>query len=176
MKGKNHMKPHSNLAFRLSISGILISLGVVMSTFYIPIGSAKCFPIQHLINIVSAVLLGPIYAVMNAFIISVIRNMSGLGSLLAFPGSMIGAYLAGIVYQKLQNHRLACLGELVGTGIIGGMVASPFAIFLMGKEIGLFFFVLPFVLSSFVGSVLAFILLETTPILQIIRKSQRVNL
>ncbi len=170
------MKVNSNLALRLSISGVMISLGVVMSTFYIPIGSAKCFPVQHLINIVSAVLLGPAYAVMNAFVISVIRNITGLGSLLAFPGSMIGAFLAGIIYQKFRSHRLACFGELLGTGIIGGIVASPFAIFLMGKEVGLFFFILPFMLSSLMGSIIAFILLESTPLLKIIRKSQGLNL
>ena len=166
---KKELGIKSNLALKLSTSGILIALGVVLSAFYIPIGGAKCFPIQHLINIISAVLLGPFYAVINAFIISLIRNMTGLGSLLAFPGSMIGALIAGLIYQKFKNHRLACLGELIGTGLIGGTIAAPFAVLIMGKEVSLFFFVIPFVLSSLAGSLIAFILLESTALIQVIK-------
>lgn len=169
---KTDLNIKSNLALKLSTSGILIALGVVLSAFYIPIGGAKCFPVQHLINVISAVLLGPFYAVANAFIISLIRNMTGLGSLLAFPGSMIGALLAGLAYKKLKNHRFACIGELIGTGVIGGVIASPFAMLLMGKNVGLFFFVIPFVLSSLAGSLIAFILLESTALIQVIRSRQ----
>lgn len=169
---KTDLNIKSNLALKLSTSGILIALGVVLSAFYIPIGGAKCFPVQHLINVISAVLLGPFYAVANAFIISLIRNMTGLGSLLAFPGSMIGALLAGLAYNKFKNHRFACIGELIGTGVIGGVIASPFAMLLMGKNVGLFFFVIPFVLSSLAGSLIAFILLESTALIQVIRSRQ----
>lgn len=172
---KKDLSIKSNLSLKLSTSGILIALGVVLSAFYIPIAGAKCFPVQHLINVISAVLLGPFYAVVNAFIISLIRNMTGLGSLLAFPGSMIGALLAGIMYEKFKNHRLACIGELVGTGLIGGIVASPFAVMLMGKNVGLFFFVIPFVLSSLAGSLIAFILLESTALIQVIKARQSIK-
>ncbi len=157
---------------RLSLSGVLIALGVVLSAFHIPVGAAKCFPIQHLINVLSAVLLGPGYALMNAILISVIRNMSGLGSLLAFPGSMIGALLAGLAYRKWQSHRMACLGELFGTGVLGGLVASPFATLLMGKEAGLFFFVLPFVISSLSGSLIALFLFETSSLMNVVSKQR----
>lgn len=169
---KKDLSIKSNLALKLSTSGILIALGVVLSAFYIPLGGAKCFPIQHLINVISAVLLGPFYAVANAFIISLIRNMTGMGSLLAFPGSMIGALLAGLAYQKFKSHRFACIGELIGTGIIGAIVASPFAVLLMGKDVGIFFFVVPFVLSSLAGSLIAFILLESTTLIQVVRSRQ----
>jgi len=172
---KKELGIKSNLALRLSTSGILIALGVVLSAFYIPIGGAKCFPIQHLINVIGAVLLGPFYAVGNAFIISLIRNMTGMGSLLAFPGSMIGALLAGLAYQQFKNHRLACVGELIGTGIIGGIVASPFAVLLMGKDVGIFFFVVPFVLSSLAGSLIAFILLESTALIGVIKARQSIK-
>jgi energy coupling factor transporter S component ThiW len=169
---KTKVNKNKELTMKLTTSGVLIALGVVLSTFYIPVGGAKCFPAQHLINICSAVLLGPIYAVMNAFIISLIRNMTGLGSLLAFPGSMIGALLSGLAYKYLKSHRLACVGELLGTGIIGGMIAAPFAVFLMGKEVGLFFFVIPFVLSSLAGSLIALLLFESSALLKIIKKRQ----
>jgi len=171
MKESNFKDNH---VAKLCLSGVLIAMGVALSAFYIPVGGSKCFPIQHLINIVSAVLLGPAYAVANAFVISMIRNMTGLGSLLAFPGSMIGALLAGLMYKRFHNHRLACLGELVGTGMIGGIVAAPFAVILMGKEVGILFYVLPFVLSSFSGTLIAMVLFESTALITIIRKRQHI--
>lgn len=157
-----------NLASRLTLSGLLIALGVVLSTVYIPLGGAKLFPIQHLINVIGAILLGPIYATINAFLISVIRNMVGTGSLLAFPGSMIGAFIAGHVYKRFKSYRLAALGELFGTGILGAMIAAPFAILFLGKEVGLFFFVIPFVISSFAGALIALALFETTALITLI--------
>lgn len=169
----NFRQPDDNLTYRLTLSGVLIALGVVLSTFYIPLGGSKLFPIQHLINVISAVLLGPWYALANAFVISLIRNITGLGSLLAFPGSMIGALLAGLAYRRFGHYRLAALAELMGTGLIGGTVAAPFAVLLMGKEVGLFFFVVPFVLSSLAGALIALVLLESTALLQMIGKGKK---
>lgn len=42
----------------------------------------------------AGLILGPIYGVGIAFCVSLIRNLSGTGSLFAFPGSMVGALLA----------------------------------------------------------------------------------
>ena len=48
---------------KLALAGIYAAVGVVCSTFYIPFGFTKCFPIQHMINVLCAVTLGPVYAV-----------------------------------------------------------------------------------------------------------------
>ena len=127
---------------------------------YIPVGVSKCFPVQHLINVLSAVILGPGYALWNAFAISVLRNITGVGTLLAFPGSMFGALLAGLVYQKARNQLYAVFGEVFGTGIIGGLVAYPVARYLIGQEAAIFFFVLPFLISTLGGSAVAYLLLK----------------
>lgn len=156
--------------FKLALSGVLIALGVVLSAFFIPIGGSKCFPIQHLINVLSAVLLGPVYTLINAFLISLIRNITGMGSILAFPGSMIGALLASLIFQRFKHYRLACFGELFGTGIIGGIMAAPIAVALMGKEVGLFFYVIPFVISSLAGSFIALLIFESSALMVIIKK------
>ncbi len=157
-----------NVSLKLSISGLLIALGVVLSTFYIPLGYQSVF-VQHFINVIGAVMLGPAYAVINAFLISLIRNMLGMGSLLAFPGSMIGAALAGLFYRFFSNHRTACLGELIGTGFIGGIVAGFVASYVMGNPVGLFFFIIPFGISAFVGSGFSLILFEVTDLLKIMK-------
>ena len=160
-------------AQKLSLSGVLIALGVVLSAFYIPLGGAKLFPIQHLINVISAVLLGPWYALANASLISLIRNMTGMGSLLAFPGSMIGAFMAGMAYSRFGSHRFAALAEVIGTGIIGGTIAAPFAMMFMGLDVSLFYFLVPFVLSAFSGAAIAFVLLESTALITLIRRRQQ---
>jgi len=168
-------KLNGNRSLKLSISGMLIALGVILSTFYIPFGVAKCFPIQHFINVIGAVLLGPVYAVINAFLISLIRNMLGMGSLLAFPGSMIGAALAGLLYQRFSGqqfigHRMACLGEVVGTGVVGGIIAALMASYLMGNRVGLLFFIIPFGISSLIGSIFSLIIFEATDVIKRLRR------
>lgn len=71
-------------------------------------GIAKVFPVQHGINLIMGVLFGPWSGIAVAFVISLIRNILGTGSLLAFPGSMVGVFLAGFLYQKLRNNLLQC--------------------------------------------------------------------
>jgi len=146
---------------KLTVSSLLIAIGVIAGNIiFIPVGVSKCFPIQGTINVLAAVLLGPGYGVAIAFCISLLRNILGTGSLLAFPGSMIGAFLAGILYKKTKNNLLAVFGEIFGTGILGGLLAFPIANFMMGKKVGALFFIVPFLISTIGGSLIAFFILR----------------
>ena len=107
---------------RLALAAVLVALGVALSAFSIPVGPARVFPFQHTINVVAGVLLGPGYAVLTAFGISVIRNGLGTGTFLAFPGSMFGAFLVGWAYHYVRRTDLAAFVEPVGTALIGGLV------------------------------------------------------
>ena len=78
-------------AQRLALTATLVALGVALSALSIPVGPARVFPFQHLLNVVAGVLLGPAHAVLAAFAISVLRNALGTGTVLAFPGSIFGA-------------------------------------------------------------------------------------
>jgi energy-coupling factor transport system ATP-binding protein len=71
---------------------ILVAIAVALSPFFIPVGISKCFPAQHMVNVLGAVMLGPGYAVAIATIAAIIRNILGLGTILAFPGGMLGAF------------------------------------------------------------------------------------
>ena len=147
---------------KLILSALLISIGVVTAHIIsIPVGVAKAFPIQHTINVLSAILLGPLYAVINAFIISILRNTLGLGSLLAFPGSMVGALMAGLMYKSIRNNFAALAGEVIGTGIIGAILAFPIAKFVLGSGATAFAFVLPFAASSIVGAIIGYLIIKT---------------
>lgn len=144
---------------KLAAAGMLTALAIVFSTtFYIPIGASKCFPVQHLINVLSAVFLGPVYGVGMAFCTSLIRNLLGTGSILAFPGSMAGAFLAGILFQKFGKLPAAYIGEIIGTGIIGALISSPMTVLLLGKEAAVFMYVVPFIMSSALGTAIAILL------------------
>ena len=122
-------------------------------------------PVQHLINVLCAVILGPGYGVAAAFVSSLIRNLLGLGTLLAFPGSMCGALLAGILYHYIKKLPAAYIGEVFGTAVIGGMLSYPVAAFIMGsKGAALFTFVVPFLISTAGGTLLA--VLITVPLKQ----------
>lgn len=160
---------------KIALSGVLIALSVVLGTFSIPIGAAKISPVQHFVNVVGAIILGPAYAAANAFITSIIRNMLGTGSLLAFPGSMIGAFIAGILYKQFKNTIAAVIGEVIGTGILGAMAAYPVAVLLMGKNGALFMFVSPFIMSCSAGAVIAYLFLKIPVIRNLLISDKQVS-
>ncbi|RGY99061.1 energy coupling factor transporter S component ThiW [Clostridium sp. AM58-1XD] len=143
---------------KVVVSGMLTAVTVALSGFSIPIGASRCFPAQHLINVIAGVFLGPACGVGMAFCTSLIRNLMGTGSLLAFPGSMVGAFLCGYLYKKTGKLSAAYAGEVVGTGLIGGVLCYPVAAWLMGKEVAVFFYILPFLMSTICGTVMAAVL------------------
>ena len=114
---------------KLAIAGVLTAAAVAGSLISVPVAGSKCAPVQHMVNVFAAVMLGPWWGIGIAFCASLIRNLLGIGSLLAFPGSMVGAY--------------------------------PVAKLLMGlAPAGFTVYMIPFFISTFTGSVLAFILLR----------------
>ena len=150
-----------NATRKITYTAILAAITTVSSSVvYIPLGFAKIFPIQHLVNVLSAVMLGPGYAVLQAFLTSTMRNLMGTGSLFAYPGSMIGALLAAIFYSKTKKLSMAALGEVIGTGILGGMATYPIATLVLGQEAALFGLVPAFTMSSFGGAILGYALLK----------------
>jgi energy coupling factor transporter S component ThiW len=154
-------------AQKIALSGVLIGISVIFGTFSMPILGAKISPIQHFVNVVGAITLGPIYAIINAFVASLIRNIMGTGSLLAFPGSMVGALLAGILYKKFRKPSIAVIGEIIGTGILGALLAYPIAAIILGKQVALFVYIIPFTISCSAGAAIAYLFIK----IPVIRKT-----
>ena len=147
---------------KIALAGVLCAVAVVGSMFSFPVFGSKCAPVQHMVNVLCAVLLGPWYGVAVALVASLLRNLLGLGSLMAFPGSMCGALLCGILYHKTKNLLATLAGEVFGTGIIGGLLAWPVAVFLMGKaagDIAFYAYIVPFLVSTVGGSIIAGVVL-----------------
>ena len=147
---------------KLAIAGVFCAVAVVGSLFSFPVFGSKCAPVQHMVNILCAVLLGPWYGVGVAFGASLIRNLLGLGSLMAFPGSMFGALLCGLVYSKTGNLLGTLAGEVFGTAILGGLCAYPVAILFMGQSaagLAFYAYIIPFLISTAGGAVISAVLL-----------------
>jgi energy-coupling factor transport system ATP-binding protein len=138
-----------------------VAIAVALSPIFIPVGISKCFPAQHMVNVLAAVMLGPAYAVGIATIAAIIRNILGLGTLLAFPGGMIGALLAGLAYRASKNIYLAGLGEIIGTGLLGSLasvwIVAPL---FMGKTMALATLIVAFSVSTLGGTVIGIISLH----------------
>ena len=146
---------------KLAIAGVLAAVAVAGSLISVPVAGSKCAPVQHMVNVFAAVMLGPWWGIGIAFCASFIRNLLGIGSLLAFPGSMIGALCCGLVFHFTHKLSLTCVAEALGTGILGGLAAYPVAKLLMGiAPAGFTVYMIPFFISTFAGSVLAFVVLR----------------
>lgn len=144
---------------KMVIMTMFVAIAVAGSTFVsFPAGIARAYPVQHAVNVIAAIMLGPVPAVIIAFVTGLVRLLTGTGSLLAFPGGMIGAFLAGIMYKQFGKTWLAAVGEVIGTGVIASLIAVPYAKILMGTTMTAFFFVPPFLVSSVSGAVLGLVL------------------
>ena len=141
---------------KLALAGILCAVAVVGSLLSFPVFGSKCAPVQHMVNILCAVFLGPWYGLAAAFAASLLRNLLGWGSLLAFPGSMCGALLCGLVWWKTRNLPATLTAEVLGTGVLGGLAAYPVAKELMGLTPEAYtVYIIPFLISTAAGSILA---------------------
>ena len=130
---------------KLTIAGVLVAVAVVGSLFSIPVLGAKCSPVQHMVNVLGAVLLGPWYALGMGFAAALIRN----------------ALLCGLAYKACPKLPVAYVGEVFGTGILGGLASYPIAAFVMGNtKAALFTFVPSFLVSTAVGAAISVLVLS----------------
>ncbi len=147
---------------KVAYAVVLVAIGVALAPYTsFPIGVAKVNPTQHFINVIGAVVLGPWWAVLVALVIGIIRNALGVGTLLAFPGGMIGALLAGLMFAWRRNLSLAAAGEIAGTGLIAPVVSALWvAPVFMGKAIPYLALVPSFLASTVAGALLGVMALK----------------
>lgn len=61
---------------KLTLKAMFIAIGTLTSNvLFIPVAVTKLFLVQHFLNVLSAVILGPYYALAEAFGISLLRNI-----------------------------------------------------------------------------------------------------
>lgn len=142
-------------------AALFTALAVALSPLSIPVGATRVSPTQAMINVLSGVILGPWYAVLVAFATSLIRNLLGTGTINAFAGSMIGAFLAGVLWRATRNIYASALGEIVGTGILATLVTVYIvAPNILHKKLALSVIGLAFLASTVAGAIVAVIILR----------------
>lgn len=144
---------------KITFTGILVALNVVLGVIItIPLGPIRAAPVQHLINVVGAVLTGP-WVIVQAFISSTIRIMMNTGTPFAYPGSMVGALLAWLMYRQFKKLKFSAIGEVAGTGIFGSLMTLPL-ILVLGLEADFFWALAPaFLVSSIIGALVSWFML-----------------
>jgi energy coupling factor transporter S component ThiW len=145
---------------KVAFAAVMVAVTVVLSPFYIPLGTTKCFPAQHMVNGIAGVLVGPWYAAAMALATGVIRNFLNMGTLYAFPGGIPGALVVGLVHKYVKNTDFASVAEPLGTVVIGATLSALILAPMQGHNLTLYFFWVAFAASSIPGSILGFIVLK----------------
>ncbi|MBU7014003.1 MAG: energy coupling factor transporter S component ThiW [Theionarchaea archaeon] len=143
----------------LTYIAVFGALGAALGWISIPVGPTKVFPLQHTINAVSGILMGP-WAVISSLIAATVRFSTGTGSIYAFPGSPFGALVVSLLY-RLTKKDLAALTEPLGTvGIGATLSALLIAPFITESAPTLWFFWTAFAASCIPGAVLGYFILK----------------
>ena len=147
---------------KIVASALLAAIAVSLSGFSIPVGPSRCFPIQHAINVVAGMALGPWWALGAAVTASVARNLLGTGTILAFPGSIFGALAVGFAANVLpEKHRnFAALCEPLATGTVGAWASTLLLASASAQTASYSFLAIAFLTSSIPGAGIGFATLQ----------------
>ena len=106
---------------KMVLCALFASLAFVLNTFvYFP----AMAPFQHFVDVIAAVFLGPWWACLSAFLCGVMRMMCGR-TIQSVTGAIFGPILGGLLWRKTKNIYLVCVGEIVGTGLLGALASYP---------------------------------------------------
>ena len=150
------MKKNKLNVKKMVMCAILASLAFVLNTFvYFP----AMAPFQHFVDVVAAVFLGPWWACLNAFLCGLMRMMSGR-TIQAVTGAVFGPILGGLLWKKTKNIYLVCVGEIIGTGIIGALASYPLMKWFYGLDAQNPLYYVPFYTpSAVIGGIMGVIVL-----------------
>lgn len=148
---------------KIVASALLAAIAVALSGFSIPVGPSRCFPIQHAVNAVLGVILGPWWALGAAVVASTARNILGTGTILAFPGSAFGALAVGLAANALpaKYRNFAALCEPMATGTLGAWASALLLASVAAKTASYSFLAIAFLSSSVPGACIGFALLQS---------------
>jgi energy coupling factor transporter S component ThiW len=130
---------------------------------------------SSVMNVLAAVVMGPLYATLMAVICALIRmGLMGIPPL-ALTGAVFGACLAGWGYRLTHHYWGAVLGEIIGTGVIGSLLSFPVMVWFTGSTQSLYWFVYTprFFGGAISGSVIALVVLFQLDRLKMTTKLQQ---
>lgn len=139
--------------------GIFAALGTVLGGISFPIGPARVMPLQHTLNAIMGIILGPWLAAAAALITGMLRLSLGLGTIFALPGGVFGGIVVGLAY-RLTGRQLAALTEPIGTALIGGAVSGMLVAPAIGSAETSLYFMGIFAVSAIPGAIIGYIVLK----------------
>jgi energy coupling factor transporter S component ThiW len=144
---------HHQKILRLTIAALLVAIDVVTSPLFRIEGLA---PMSSVLNVIIGVLVNPLYAFIITLMTGAIRMLILGIPPLALTGAVFGGVLASLFYQFSSKIKLAWLGEIIGTGIIGSLLSYPVMIIFTGTKNNLYWFLYTprFLLATLVGGFL----------------------
>lgn len=148
----------SNKIQKMTILAMMTSMDVVLSPLFRIEGMA---PMSSMMNMIAAVLLGPIYGTLMALACGVIRMiMLGIPPI-ALTGAVFGAFLSGLGYGVTKKYIGAAIGEIIGTGLIGSLMSYPLMVWFTGSNQGMYWFIYTprFIGGALSGSIIACLVL-----------------
>lgn len=150
------MKKNNLNVRKMVLCAIFASLAFVLNTFvYFP----AMAPFQHFVDVVAAVFLGPWWACLSAFVCGVMRMASGR-TIQAVTGAIFGPILGGLLWKKTKNIYWVCVGEVIGTGLIGALASFPLMKWFYGLDAQNPLYYIPFYIpSAVVGGVMGVMVL-----------------
>ena len=138
------MKKNNLNVRKMVLCAIFASLAFVLNTcVYFP----AMAPFQHFVDVVAAVFLGPWWACLSAFLCGVMRMASGR-TIQAVTGAIFGPILGGLLWKKTKNIYWVCVGEVIGTGLIGALVSFPLMKWFYGLDVRNPLYYIPFYTPS----------------------------
>lgn len=116
---------------KMVLCAVFASMAFVLNTFvYFP----SMAPFQHFVDVIASVFLGPWWACLSAFLCGAMRMMSGR-TIQAVTGAVFGPILGGLLWRKTRNIYLVCVGEIIGTGLLGALASYPLMKWFYGLDV-----------------------------------------
>ncbi|GAB6092685.1 hypothetical protein JCM31185_17640 [Furfurilactobacillus curtus] len=145
-------------------------IGLVLSTIVVFPNMA---PFQHMVDVILAILVGPVYATAAAIIVGLIRMLLEGRPAVAVTSILVGPLLAWLAYRIFNRSTLAAaFGETLGVGLFGAMISFVVMQVGYGLKLPSFWFYVPyFTPSALVGSLLGAFVVKALRQLTMIKKS-----
>lgn len=163
----------NNKVQQMTILAMMIGMDVVLSPLFRVEGIA---PMSSVMNVIAAVLMGPIYGTVMALACGIIRMILFGIPPLALTGAVFGAFLAGVGYKWMNTYLGAIIGEFIGTGLIGSLLSYPVMVWFTGSAQDMYWFVYTprFIIGALSGSLIAYLVLvriDKVPYIQRVKKT-----